>query len=104
MIKAGDGEDTQDGRSADDQKILPAFGLGPFVRADERVKAGRVAELGPAHVDYQRSVPARGGLEQNRPQPGGVGDIDLIACRHHGNARDYLDREPGIRHPRHPLR
>jgi hypothetical protein len=99
-VQAGYGEDPQDGRAGGDQPYFTAAGFGPLVRRHQRVNAGRVTELGPAHVDHQPPGPVHGRLKQRGPQPVGIGDIDLFGRHHHRHAVDHLDREPGLRHPR----
>jgi hypothetical protein len=100
LINAGDRKDAQHGVSGDHQQDAAAFRLRPPVRADQRMKAGRVAEPGPAHVDHHNSAPARRGIEQRRPQPGGIGDVDLFGRDNDGDTPDHLDREPDLIHDR----
>jgi len=103
VVDAGDREDAEDGRGADDQQQLTAVGLGPLVGAHQDVKPGRVAKLCLGHVDHQRPAPVRGCFEQGRPQSGGIGDIDLLGRRHDGHTADHLNREAGFRHLCHLL-
>ena len=71
------------------------------MRADQDVKPGRVAKLGPGHVDHQRPAPGPGRFEQRRPQPGGIGDIDLLGRRHDARTAEHLNGEAGHRHLYH---
>jgi hypothetical protein len=102
-VDAGDREDAQDGSGTDDQQQLTTLGPGPLVRAHQDVKPGRIAILCLGHVDHQRHAPVRGCFEQGRPQPGGIGDIDLLGRRHDGHTADHLDREASLRHLCHLL-
>ena len=68
-----------------------------FSPAESRTGSGtcrpRPWRTGPA-----ASAPQPGRLEQGRPQPGGVGDVDLLGRRHDRYALDHLDREADLRH------
>jgi cation diffusion facilitator family transporter len=100
-VHAGERDDAGDGLAGDDQAHLAAVGPRLPVRGDQGIQPGRVAEPGPGHVDHDQRVPGPGGLEQGGPQPGGVGDVDLLGRRHDRHALDHLDREPDLRHLRH---
>ena len=64
----GDGEDALNRGACYDQPQLATFGQGSLVRCYQGMEPGRVAELGPAHVDHQAAVPVPGRFEQGRPQ------------------------------------
>jgi hypothetical protein len=100
LVEAGNRHDAQYGGSRGHQQYLAAFGPGALVRAHQRVKPGGIAKLGPGHIDHQRRV--RGYSEKSRAEPGGVGDVDLLWCRHYRHASNHLNREPRLRHRRHP--
>ena len=42
----------------------PAFGLSALVRRQQRMQPGRIAELGPGHVDHEGPVSVRGRLDR----------------------------------------
>jgi hypothetical protein len=69
-VKGGEGEDAADLGAGGNQADLPAFGSGAFVRADQGVQPGAVAEPGPSHVDHQGRAGMGGGVEQSRPAAG----------------------------------
>jgi hypothetical protein len=99
LVKAGNREDAQHGRAGDDHPYFTAVDPGTLVRRYQRMDAGRVAELSPAHVDHDLPA-ASGRLEQRGPQPGGVGDVDIAGRHHHGHTPGHLDPEADVRHPR----
>jgi len=100
-VDGGEREDTEDGRGGDGQQQLAAFGLGVPVRRQQGMHPGRIAELGPGHVDHEGPVPVCGCLQQGRPQLRGVGDVDLLRCRHDRHAADHLKGAPAVAHLHH---
>jgi hypothetical protein len=62
-VDAGQREDAEDGRGGDSQQQFAAFGLSALVRRQQRMQPGRIAELGPGHVDHEGPVSVRGCLQ-----------------------------------------
>ena len=100
-VDGGNREGTEDGRGGDGQQQLAAFGLGALVRREQGMKPGGITKLGPGHVHHEGPRPVRGCLQQGRPQLRGVGDVDLLRCRHDRDAADYLKGAQAITHLRH---
>ena len=87
-VNGGEFEHAQDGSGGADQQQLATFALGSLVRGQQDMQPGRVAEPGRGHVQRERPVPVRACLEQGQPQRRGVGDVDLLRCRHDRHAAD----------------
>jgi hypothetical protein len=89
-VQAGQGEDPENGAvGGDDQPQRASFGQRAPVRPQQDAEPGRIAEPGAGHVDHDGGVPLTGGLQQDRAQLLGVGDVDLGGCCQHGQAVDH---------------
>jgi cation diffusion facilitator family transporter len=100
-VHAGERDDAEDGLRDDDQPYLTALGPRPPVRGHQGIQPGRVTEPGPGHVHYDQSRAGPDCLGHGRPQPGCVGEVDLLRRRYHRHALDHLDGEADLGHLRH---
>jgi hypothetical protein len=82
LVDARDLENAQDSGGRYRQQQRTTRGKGPLVPIHQDTKPGGVTEPGPGHVDHERPGPVRGRLQQRRPQPGSIRDVDLLRHRH----------------------